>query len=74
MNFLLGEQYIFDIDAPASLHAPAPIDTVLSPFSTYEPLTVPVELVSHQRAERDTGIQWLISEILSVAQQEFGVN
>jgi DNA-binding transcriptional LysR family regulator len=40
----------------------------------YEPLTVPVELVWHQRAERDAGAQWMISEILSVARQEFGTD
>ena len=38
----------------------------------YEPLTVPVELVWHQRAEKDAGTQWLISEFLRIAQEEFG--
>jgi DNA-binding transcriptional LysR family regulator len=29
----------------------------------YEPLTVPVEVVWHQRSDRDSGILWLISQL-----------
>ena len=38
----------------------------------YQPLTVPVELVWHQRSEKDTGTKWLISEFLRIAREEFG--
>lgn len=29
----------------------------------YDPLRVPVEVVWHQRADRDSGVQWLIAEV-----------
>jgi DNA-binding transcriptional LysR family regulator len=35
----------------------------------YEPLTVPVEMVWHQRAERDAGTQWLIGEVLGAVRE-----
>ena len=38
----------------------------------YEPLVVPVELIWHQRVERNSGVQWLIKEILDIAREEFG--
>lgn len=40
----------------------------------YEPLTVPVELVWHQRAEQDSGAQWLIGEILDIAREKFSTD
>jgi DNA-binding transcriptional LysR family regulator len=36
----------------------------------YEPLAVPIEMVWHQRADRDTGLQWLVSELASALQDE----
>jgi DNA-binding transcriptional LysR family regulator len=35
----------------------------------YKPLEVKVEAVWHQRSERDAGVQWLIGEMLAVAQE-----
>ncbi|HVJ55364.1 MAG TPA: LysR family transcriptional regulator [Aliidongia sp.] len=35
----------------------------------YEPLAVPIELVWHQRAERDAGTQWLIGEFIGTMQE-----
>lgn len=32
----------------------------------YEPLTVPVEAIWHQRAERDPGLKWLLGELIDV--------
>ena len=34
----------------------------------YEPLAVPIEVVWHQRAERDAGAQWLIMELIDEMQ------
>jgi DNA-binding transcriptional LysR family regulator len=34
----------------------------------YEPLAVPIEIVWHQRAERDAGVQWLIKELIDEMQ------
>ncbi len=31
----------------------------------YEPLEVPIEMVWHQRTERDDGCQWLLGELIS---------
>ena len=38
----------------------------------YEPLVVPIELVWHQRMERDAGVQWLIGEFLDLAHETEG--
>jgi DNA-binding transcriptional LysR family regulator len=35
----------------------------------YEPLDVSFEAVWHRRAERDTGLQWLIGEIIDIARE-----
>ncbi|MEJ1975284.1 MAG: hypothetical protein WDN49_03650 [Acetobacteraceae bacterium] len=34
----------------------------------YEPLAVPIEVVWHQRADRDAGVQWLIGELAGAIQ------
>ena len=44
-------------------------ESLVVPDLPYEPLVVPIELVWHQRMERDAGVQWLIGEFLDLARE-----
>jgi DNA-binding transcriptional LysR family regulator len=54
-----------------ALHYAAQHDLVILDLP-YEPLAVPVELVWHERTERDAGTQWLITQLMDAIREAPG--